>query len=179
MATAGPTLSTFYPHDHSGNLDMKEIAKGNAIYLPVPQPGAMLALGDIHAIMADGEVCVTGIEVMGTVRLKAGLLPGLWLKRPVVETRDAWMALGSADTLDEAARLATKDGADLLARGRGMSWEEAYMLASLVCDLRISQDVDPCRTCKLVIPKRYLPRLPEMRVTGPSRRRRRTVRRRS
>ncbi len=70
------------------------------------------------------------------------------------------MTLGSAETLDEAARIATADGVDLLARGRGMSWEDAYMLASLVCDLRISQDVDPYRTCKLVLPKAYLERLP-------------------
>ncbi len=160
VATAGPRLSTFYPHDHGGNLDTKEISKGCAVYLPVSQPGAMLALGDIHAIMADGEVCVTGIEIMGTVRLRADLLPGLGIPRPIVETREAWMTLGSAETLDEAARIATADGVDLLARGRGMSWEDAYMLASLVCDLRISQDVDPYRTCKLVLPKAYLERLP-------------------
>ncbi len=162
VATAGPVLSTFYPHDHGGNLDTKEITKGNTVYLPVSKPGAMLALGDIHAIMADGEVCVTGIEIMGTVKLKADLIKGLGLKRPLVETRDEWMALGSAKTLDEAARIATADGVDLLARGRGMPWDEAYMLASLVCDLRISQDVDPYRTCKLVIPKTYLPNLSGM-----------------
>ncbi len=179
VATAGPTLSTFYPHDHGGNLDTKEIAKGNAVYLPVYQPGAMLALGDIHAVMADGEVCGTGIEIMGTVRLRADILPGLGLKRPVVETRGDWMALGSAPTLDEAARLATADGVDLLARGRSIPWEEAHMLASLVCDLRISQDVDPYRTCKLVIPKTYLPHLPGMAVTARSSRRPRTSRRRS
>lgn len=120
VATVGPSLSTFYPHDHGGNLDTKEITKGNAVYLPVSQPGAMLALGDIHAIMADGELCVTGIEIMGTVKLKADLIPGLGLRRPAVETRDAWMALGSAETLDEAAKIATADGVDLLARGRGM-----------------------------------------------------------
>ena len=162
VATAGPTLSTFYPADHGGNLDTKEIAKGNAVYLPVAQPGAQLAIGDIHALMADGEVCVTGIEIMGTVRLRADLIPQLRLNRPVVETRDAWLALGSAPTLDEAARLATADGVDLLARGRGMDWTDAYMLASIACDLRISQDVDPNRTCKLAIPKRLLPRLPGM-----------------
>ncbi|HKZ98755.1 MAG TPA: acetamidase/formamidase family protein [Thermoplasmata archaeon] len=177
VATGGPNLSTFYPHDHGGNLDTKEIAKGNAVYLPVSQPGAMLALGDIHAIMADGEVCVTGVEILGTVRLRADILPGLAMKRPVVETRESWMALGSAETLDEAARIATADGVDLLARGRGMAWEEAYMLASLVCDLRISQDVDPYRTCKLVIPKAYLSRLPGMAANA--RRRSRTARRRT
>jgi amidase len=163
LATAGPRLSTFYPHDHGGNLDTKEIAAGNAVLLPVSQPGAQLALGDIHAMMADGEVCGTGIEIGGTVRLTTDVLPGLGLRRPVVETRDAWIALGSAPTLDEAARIATSDGVDLLVRG-GMSAEDAYMLASIACDLRISQDVDPNRTCKLVIPKRFLPSLRAKRV---------------
>ena len=45
--------------------------------------------------------------------------------------------------------------------------------------LRISQDVDPYRTCKLVIPKTYLHRLHGIAVTGLSRRHPRTARRRS
>lgn len=153
--------TTFYPGDHGGNLDTKEIAKGNAVYLPVFQPGAQLAVGDIHALMADGEVCVTGIEIDAKVRAKVDLVRGLGLPRPVVETRDAWMAVASAPTLDEAARLATEDGVGLLARGAKLSWSDAYMLASIACDLRISQDVDPWRTAKLVVPKRFVRRLPE------------------
>lgn len=171
VATAGETFSTFYPGDHGGNLDTREIRAGSTLYLPVFQPGAMLALGDIHALMADGEVCVTGIEIGGVVRLRVGILPGLALKRPLVETRDAWITLASAPDLDEAARLATADAVDLLSRGRGMGWEDAYMLASLVCDLRISQDVDPYRTCKMIVPKRYLPRIPGLPAPRPSRRR--------
>ncbi len=173
VATARERLSTFYPGDHGGNLDTREIRAGNTLYLPVFQPGAMLALGDVHALMADGEVCVTGIEIDGVARLRVHLFQGLDLKRPVVETQDAWYALASAPDLDEAARLATADAVDLLARGRGLAWEDAYMLASLVCDLRISQDVDPNRTCKVVIPKRYLARLPGMPGPAPPRRPRR------
>lgn len=171
VATAGETFSTFYPADHGGNLDTREIRAGNTLYLPVFQAGAMLALGDIHALMADGEVCVTGIEIGGVVRMRVDLLSGLGLKRPVVETRDAWVVLASAPDLDEAARIATADAVDLLARGRGMGWEDAYMLASLVCDLRISQDVDPNRTCKVVVPKRYLATLPGMPAPRPRRQR--------
>lgn len=178
VATAGETLSTFYPGDHGGNLDTREIRAGNTLYLPVFQPGAMLALGDIHALMADGEVCVTGIEVDGRVRLRVEVLEGLALKRPIVETRDAWCVLASAPDLDEAARLATADAVDLLARGRGMEWEDAYMLASLVADLRISQDVDPHRTCKVLVPKRYLPRLPGLPPARKPTRERRPRRRR-
>ena len=130
------------------------------MYLPVFQPGAQLAMGDIHALMADGEVCVTGIEIAGTIRAQVDVLRGLRMNRPLVETSDSWMALASAPTLDEAAKLATHDGVQLLARGADLPWHEAYMLASIACDLRISQDVDPWRTAKLVVPKSLMRRLP-------------------
>jgi len=152
--------TTFYPGDHGGNLDTKEISQGHAVYLPVFQPGAQLAMGDIHALMADGEVCVTGIEIAGRVRVQVDVLRGPSLHRPVVETPKEWMALASAPTLDEAARLATRDGVDLLSRGAKLPWDEAYMLASIACDLRISQAVDPWRTAKLVIPKTLIRHLP-------------------
>lgn len=175
VATAGQTFSTFYPGEHGGNLDTREIRKGSTLYLPVFQRGAQLALGDLHALMADGEVCVTGIEIGGTVCLRADVVPELGLQRPLVETRDAWIALASAPDLDEAARIATADAVDHLARGRGMPWADAYMLASLVCDLRISQDVDPYRTCKMVIPKTILPRLAGMPQAPSARRKARAA----
>ncbi len=162
VATAGQTFSTFYPGEHGGNLDTREICAGSTLYLPVFQLGGLLAVGDLHALMADGEVCVTGIEIGGTVRLRADVVPELGLQRPVVETKAAWIALASAPDLDEAARVATADAVDLLSRGLGLPWEDAYMLASLTCDLRISQDVDPYRTCKMVIPKSILRLLPGM-----------------
>jgi len=160
VAPASKEWTTFYPGDHGGNLDTKEISKGNSVYLPVFQPGAQLAMGDIHALMSDGEVCVTGIEIAGTIRAQVDVLRGLRMNRPLVETSDSWMALASAPTLDEAAKLATHDGVQLLARGADLPWHEAYMLASIACDLRISQDVDPWRTAKLVVPKSLMRRLP-------------------
>lgn len=159
LAPAEKEWTTFYPGDHGGNLDTKELTKGNAIYLPVFQPGAQIAMGDIHALMADGEVCVTGIEIGGTVRVRVDVARGLRLRRPLVETPDSWMAVASAPTLDEAATLATRDGVELLARGAQLPWEDAYMLASIACDLRISQAVDPWRTAKLVIPKSLMRRV--------------------
>src|SRR5205823_981912 len=92
--------TAFYPGDPGGNLDTKEITKGNSVYLPVFQPGGQLAMGDLHALMADGEVCVTGIEIAGTVRVQADVLWGYGLHRPIVETPEAWLTVASAPTLD-------------------------------------------------------------------------------
>ncbi len=52
-----------HPHDHGRNMDCKEIKEGATLLLPVNVPGALLALGDLHAAMGDGEIGVSGVEV--------------------------------------------------------------------------------------------------------------------
>jgi amidase len=106
--------------------------------------------------MGDGEVCGTGvgapINIFGHIELvKGGRYP-----RPIIETRSEWQTVGSADTLEAASRLATKDMIAVLGKAKTMSWEDAYMLISLVGNLRISQVVDPLMTVRLGLPKRYL-----------------------
>src|SRR5438046_2951936 len=68
VAPASQEWTTFYPRDHGGNLDTKEITKGNSVYLQVFQPVGQLALGDLHALMPDGEVAVPGVQIAGTDR---------------------------------------------------------------------------------------------------------------
>ncbi|MGC3619699.1 acetamidase/formamidase family protein, partial [Pseudomonas aeruginosa] len=45
-----------------GNLDMRELAAGTTLYLPVVVEGALLSIGDTHAAQGEGEVCGTAIE---------------------------------------------------------------------------------------------------------------------
>src|SRR3989475_5920016 len=123
VAPAAKQWTTFYPGDHGGDLDTKEISKGNSVYLPVDQPGAQPPVGDIHPLMADCEGCVTGIENAGTLRAQVDVVRGVHIERPLVETTDTWIAVASAPTLDEAARLATHDGVALLARGARLPWD--------------------------------------------------------
>jgi amidase len=66
------------------------------------------------------------------------------------------MVIASGDTLDDAIKAASDQGVDYLACGLEISWEEAYMLASLVVDIKISQVVDPKKTVRAVIPKTIL-----------------------
>ncbi len=149
--------STLVPHDHGGNLDTTDIAAGNTVYFPVFQPGAMLAMGDCKAAMADGEMCGTGAEIATEIDLRLEVLsdPGFDLERPLVETPDAWKPLASAGTLEEACELANQDAIALLTAEHGVSETEAYMLSSLVGGLEISQVVDPLVTVRNAIPKAY------------------------
>jgi amidase len=61
---------------HGGNMDVKELTAGNKLYLPVFVEGALFAAGDMHAVQADGELCVSSAEVAGEVLLKFNLIKG-------------------------------------------------------------------------------------------------------
>ncbi|MWG35960.1 acetamidase/formamidase family protein [Halomarina oriensis] len=155
VATAGDTHSTLVPHDHGGNLDTTLLRAGNTVYFPVNRPGGMLAMGDCKAAMADGEACGTGAEIATEIDCTVTVESGD-LSRPLVETDDSWAFLASAETMEEACRIAYRDAIDALAEDADLSLTDAYMLASLVADLEISQVVDPLVTVRAVVPKRYL-----------------------
>jgi amidase len=148
--------NTITPHDHGGNMDTADVRAGARILLPVSQDGALLAMGDAKALMGDGEVCSTGIEVPVKVRGRVEVLRGRSIARPMVETDREWMTIGSAESYIEAFRLANGDMVNLLMDAQGLSWEEAYMLTSVVSDLRISQVVNPLVTVRCCLSKHYV-----------------------
>lgn len=129
---------------------------GVRVLLPVNQPGALLAMGDAKAAMGDGEVCSTGIEVPVIVRGRLDVLRGRSIARPMIETEREWMTLGSAADYLDACRIANGDMVELLAESQGLSWEDAYILSSIVSDLRVSQVVDPLLTVRCCMRKDYV-----------------------
>lgn len=144
------------PWKHGGNMDTRDICEGTTIYFPVRQVGGLLALGDLHAIMGDGEICFTGLEVQGEVTLKVDVIKNKAVTWPILETLSATMVIASGDTLDDAIKAAADQAVEHLEKGLEISWEEAYMLASLAVDIRISQVVDPKKTVRAVIPNTIL-----------------------
>lgn len=147
---------TFHPGDFGGNMDTREIGEGSKVYLPTFVDGGMVALGDVHAAMGDGEISGTGLEVQAEVTLSLGREEALQVTRPMIETKTEWISFAAAKTLDKAAKLAAQDLVRFVSNARGIDFEEAYMLASLVGNLKISQVVDPLVAAKMSISKRYL-----------------------
>jgi amidase len=164
---------TVTPHDHGGNLDTSDVRAGVQVLFPVSQPGALLAMGDAKAVMSDGEVCSTGVEVPVVVRGRLQVLRGRLIDRPMIETETEWMTVGSAKDYLDACRLANGDMVGLLAEANDLSWEDAYMLSSVVADLRVSQVVDPLLTVRCCAPKGYVNTLfddlPQVGDPGPRR----------
>ena len=158
VATAEETISTLTPHDHGGNLDTTDMTGGTTAYFPVFQEGAMLAMGDSKAAMADGEMCGTGAEIGTDIDITVSVIsePEVGIDRPVVDTGEAVKSVASADTMEEAVELANRDILALLQADHGMSKTEAYLFSSLVGGLEISQVVDPLVTARNAVPAEYL-----------------------
>ncbi len=144
------------PGVHGGNMDCKEIKQGATLYLPVNTPGALLAMGDLHAVMGDGEIVVCGGEARGRVLLQVDLLHDFELPLPLLENNEKLITIASAETLDEAVEMATKNMAQLLVKITDHSLAEVGMLLSLVGDAMICQVVDPLKTARFEINKKYL-----------------------
>lgn len=156
-APKGAPIPCGQPGEHGGNMDCKLIGAGSTLYLPVNVEGALLSMGDIHALQGDGEVCVTGVECSGTVELETPILRNTSLPTPIVETDDVVATIASDADLDVAARGALKKMLKLLETRFGMKRNEAAMWMSAFADLRICQVVNPLKTCRMEAPKRLLP----------------------
>jgi acetamidase/formamidase len=105
-------------------------------------PGALISMGDGHALQGDGEVTMTALEtsLRGTVQIF--VRKGKHIRWPRAETPTHFITMGLHPDLDEAARIATREMVDFLVSEKGLSRDDAYMLCSLVVDLRVTQFVD-------------------------------------
>jgi acetamidase/formamidase len=145
--------STVPPRVHGGNLDCKELVAGSTLYLPVPVDGALLSVGDGHAVQGDGEVSGTAIECpMDRVDLTIGLRDGLSLAGPQARTPAGWVTMGIGSTLDDAAYMALDAMFALLGREYGVSRADAVALASVAVDVRVTQIVNQVVGVHAVLP---------------------------
>jgi acetamidase/formamidase len=99
--------------NYGGNLDYNEIGEGASVILPVFHPGALLFLGDGHALMADGEPTGTGVETSMDVEFSVEVRKAAQVSGPRVETADYLISIGSqpefSSSLDRALQMATTD----------------------------------------------------------------------
>lgn len=145
-------VSTMTPMEHGGNMDCTRIAKGSVLFLPVFVPGALLSLGDLHAVMGDGEVCGCGLEIQGEVLLRVTVLKERVLPCPAVIGDGRFSVIASAPTVEQAWQLASRQMHGFLTVQEGLSNSDAAMLMSLCGDLAICQTVNPYKTVRMELP---------------------------
>lgn len=147
-AAPGPH-GTIPPLPTGGNLDCRDVRPGATLRLPVAVDGALLSAGDPHAVQGDGEVCGTAVETAATVRLRldvergtAAPLPHLTIPAEATPPGTRHATLGVAADLMTATRDATRAMVDWLVARHDLDPVDAYLLCSVIGDLRIREVVD-------------------------------------
>ena len=150
VAPAGDGIDTVTPDAHGGNMDCNKIVEGSRILFPVFAEGGLLAMGDLHALMGDGEIFEYGLETAGEVTVRVSVIKDAGLTQPVLYQGGRVMTVASAKTYERAIQLAAESMYALLL-SHGWQKEEAGWLMSMKCDLAICQTVDPQVTVRAML----------------------------
>lgn len=155
------SVSTIDNGPHGGNMDVQEVTAGNILMLPVYHDGALLHMGDVHAVQGDAECNGIGaIEIRSRVTLSVELAqkPSA-MTWPRIETPEHICTIACARPLDDALRLAFQEMVLWLEQDFGFSRAEAYMLLGSTAEARCTQMVNPkftyiCKLRKALLPRR-------------------------
>lgn len=145
-APATGSGSTIMPsYSFGGNMDLTDAKPGSTVYLPVEVPGALLSIGDIHAIMARGESSFVAIEAQGTAVVSVDLIKNdlnkaaqgrdsnvEGLRAPRIETAEEWIFIGLGDPVQESINRGYEDMFDFLVNEHGWSHNDAYVVMSAI-----------------------------------------------
>jgi amidase len=144
-----------------GNLDIRDVAPGHRIWLPVFHPGARFYLGDVHASQGDTEFTGTAAETKSTVRLRLEVVKGRRIPWMRIEKPESIVSVFAYRPLEVAVETATVNLMDWLVTDHGYTPTDAYCLVSTCPDFRINV-YQMCRVGKLSyvagaeLPRRYL-----------------------
>lgn len=156
VAPEGEPINCGTPGSHGGNMDNTAITTGATLYFPVFADGALFGCGDMHAVMGDGEISVSGAEAAGWATVTLTAMPELKLVDPLIENATHFGVIASAETLDAAADRAVHEMLDLICDRTAEDPDMVVMLLSLVGDVQVCQMVDPEKTIRFMVPKYVL-----------------------
>jgi len=125
-----------------GNMDFNEIVEGAVVYLPVAQPGALLYVGDGHAVQGDGELNGNALETSMEVEFTVDVIPSKALMTPRVETSTHIMTVGLGGSLEDALRAATSSLGQWLEQDYNLTPSEIAMVLGTSIEYTISEVAD-------------------------------------
>lgn len=161
VAPEAEAISTVIPGDHGGNMDCTRIIKGSTVYLPVNAEGALLSMGDLHALMGDGESMICGLESAGEVTVRVSVVHDSTLPTPCVVTAESTCptricTIQSELDLMSAAKKSANRMLDYLIANTDLGEYDGGKLLSLKGDLIINQIVNPLKTVRMELDKSIL-----------------------
>jgi acetamidase/formamidase len=146
--------STVPPGDYAGNMDIRDLTEGTALYVPVHVPGALLWTGDSHAAQGNGEVNLTAVETAyREMNLTVDVIKGKPLDQPRIETRTSWITMGFDQDLNKAWDQAKAQTIKFLSEQRNVAADQAAKLMITVSDCRVSQVVNVKKGIHCLNPK--------------------------
>jgi amidase len=152
----GQAISSATSGPYGGNMDYRGTVAGATIYFPVFVPGALLHLGDGHAVQGDGEIVGTGIETSFNVRFTVGLIKNHLIQWPRGENADYIFTLGNARPMEQALQHATTEMLAWLQSDYGLDIHAASLLLGMCVEYEVGNVYDPAYTMVCKLPKRML-----------------------
>src|SRR5438128_2704208 len=168
VARAEPgQYSSVPPGRYAGNIDIRDLTEGAALYVPVFVKGALLWTGDSHAAQGNGEINLTALETAyKEMNVTVEVLKNMKLGWPRIETKDAWITVGIDRDLNKALDILKEETATFLMEQRKIGKDEAEKQMMGAWDCRVSQVVDVnkglhCFSAKNLKERRRIESLPE------------------
>jgi acetamidase/formamidase len=147
-------VSTIRPWKNGSNMDINEMTAGSTIFIPVFLKGGLIWTGDSHCAQGNGEVNLTAVECsFEEIELQPIVHKDMKLTWPRIETPTHYIMVGFDEDLNKAFVNAVAETVDFLATKKGLARDDAYSLAAVAADCRVSQVVDVRKGVHCMIPK--------------------------
>ena len=121
------------------------------------QPGVPMEkiwTGDSHCAQGNGEVNLTALECsFAEIVLQPIVHKGMKVNFPRIETKTHFISVGFDEDLNKAFNIALSETIDFLVEKKGLDKYEAYALAAMAADCRVSQVVDVRKGVHCMVPK--------------------------
>jgi acetamidase/formamidase len=151
-------VTSVIPGAFGGNIDNRHLGAGATLHLPVFNEGALLSVGDGHAVQGDGEVCLTAIETALSGTLRVTLKKDTGISRPWAETPAHFITMAFDPDLDAAAASAVHEMIKLIEHESGLAAADAYTLCSVAANVHVTQLVNVHKGIHVMLAKETLPR---------------------
>ena len=152
----GQAISAATSAEHGGNMDYRGFVSGVTVYFPVFVPGALIFVGDGHALQGDGEIAGTGIEISFDVQFTVRVRKGKRIHWPRGENADCIFTVGNARPLDQAVQHATTEMMRWLQEDYGLDSLGANILMGQCVEYELGNMFDPAYTMVCRMSKRVL-----------------------
>lgn len=153
--------SYIFDSEHLGNIDCTDVTIGSKVRLPVSVDGALVGVGDVHAIQGQGEILGVAVEVSSKVKIRFSVIKNkkaMYCDCPQVNSDKFIGSVGCSfgKTLTDNIKLGYFDLFKRLIRFYGYSKNDAYHLLGQFGEVNVCQLLGKHQAAIVKISKSFL-----------------------